>query len=242
MRLFGLFILFTLLPASQLPAQNELSYAKKSISTGINSDAFGGIEIAYNTGISLWKKPSEIQMGISYPLLLNLKETPYTAFGINAAIENLTIQKKSFLLKTGIGMDLLFHKQISGTFFPIGIHFKAIPAFRIKNGYIGMLCRYHQTLATYIHFSHYALERFDDIYDTQGNLINIKPRDGFFRLTAQRLEIGLSMEFPLFSRYRCSVETGYVDYLSPYTNAFNAMMFGQIPVFMNCKFKIPLIH
>lgn len=235
-----LILIFSWICFVQMGIAQTNTFPNQSLSAAITADAFTGLEISYNNRFELFSKESIVKFNLNLPLLLNIQQKSVHALGVDISVENLTISKEKFMLLSEIGIDALYHHQVLGNFYPVSLHFRVTPSFKIKNGYIGFLFGFQQTVTSYIHFSNYVKQRFTEIYDISGNEINVNPQNGFYNFTGQQYEIGIAGRVGVFKKDFIYYETGYRDYLSAYTNAVNAMMFGQIPFFIKLRYDFAI--
>jgi hypothetical protein len=210
------------------------------LGVGITADAFAGLEISYNRRIMLSGKASRIGLALKTPALSDVLGGTLNAAESEISLESRIISSENFLLLCETRAGIGFHNQILGVFYPANISFRITPALKTSTGYWGLTAGFRQTVANYIVFSDYTKERFNDIYDSTGKPIDQQPQNGFYPCTGQRIDIGITGRLSIMKKDYLYIEAGYSDFLSAYTGAFNAMMYGQLPFFMKLKYEITL--
>lgn len=235
---FALCFIFIL----QCPAQeNEFPYSK-SLSFGINSDAFTGLDLGYLQEASISNLPSYYYIKLNIPLLSSVAQKKLDTWEINAGARLDLFGRKRMTVLTDFSLFSIRHKQSLGTFLPFGFKLKLSPACRIKNGYIGIQCMYKQTLFTYIKHSEYVKERFNEIYDSNNKIMEIQPQNGLYLFTGNHLYYGIEGMFQLSNKLDMYFDLGMINYISQYTGLFDSMMFGQIPLYTNIRLNYELVQ
>lgn len=215
--------------------QEAGSLFPNSLSIGMNSDAFTGLELGYNQPVNVFSLPSCYYFKLSVPLLSSIKQKKLDTWEIKVGTTLELYSQQKFILLSDVNLFSIKHTQSLGTFIPVGFNLKLTPGYRTKNGYIGFQTSYNQVLFTHIRHSEYVKERFNGIYDSNNKIVDVKPRNGFYALTGSHLSYGLEGMFKLSGRFNMYYDFGVRDYLSKYTGLFNSMMFGQIPFYADIK-------
>lgn len=79
-------------------------------------------------------------------------------------------------------------------------------------------------------------EEMQNIYNSNGELLDMQPQDGFYSFTGNQLGYGIEGKFKLNNRLDMFFDWGIIDYLSKYTKGFDSMMYGQVPFYMDVRF------
>lgn len=216
-------------------AQETNSLFPNSISFGMNSDAFMGMEFGYNHPMTLYSVPLCYYVKLNVPFLSSIKQKNLDTWEIKVGTAQELISQNRLIVLTDFNLFSIKHTQSLGTFVPFGFNLKVTPAYRTRNGYIGFQACYNQVLFTYIRHSEYVMERFRDIYDVNNQLLDIKPKNGFYAFTGSHLSFGLEGMCKLSGRFNMYYDFGLRDYLSKYTGLFDAMMFGHIPIYVDIQ-------
>jgi hypothetical protein len=218
-------------------AQESNSLYPKGLSIGVNSDAFTGMELGYIQPVTILSFPSYYYVRLNVPLLSSIKQKKLDTWEVKVGTTQELYSQNKFILLTDFNLFSIKHSQSLGTFVPLGFNLKVTPAYLTKNGYIGFQTSYNQVLFTYIRHSEYVKESFREIYDVNNQLLDIKPKNGFYAFTGSHLSFGLEGMFRLSDRLKMYYDFGLRDYLSKYTGLFNAMMYGQIPFYADIQFN-----
>ncbi len=218
-------------------AQEQGPLPPQSISVGLNSDAFSGLELGYHQPVTMFSLPSCYYVKLNVPLLSSIKQKKLDTWEIKLGTTQELYGKNRFILLSGFYLFSIKHTQSLGTFLPAGFNLTLTPAYRTKNGYLGLQTSYNQVLFTYIRHSEYVKESFREIYDADNRLLDIKPRNGFYGFTGSHLSFGLEGMHIFSGRMSICYDLGLTDYLSRYTGLFNSMMFGQVPFYANIQFN-----
>lgn len=216
-------------------AQESNSLSSKRLSVGLNSDAFAGLELGYLQELSILSIPSRYYIKLNVPLLSSVEQKKLDTWEIKVGVTIDLLKSKDFLFLTDVNLFSIKHTQALGTFLPFGINLKLTPAYRTKNGYIGIQAMFKQTMFTYIRHSEYVKERFSEIYDSNNNLIETQAQNGFYLFTGNHLYYGIEGMFSLSNKLDLYFDLGLIDYISKYTGFFDSMMFGQIPFYTNVQ-------
>jgi hypothetical protein len=204
-------------------------------SAGINADAFAGLELAY------WKSLNNGQLApvcyakFNFPLISSVKQKKIDTGEIKLGTQLKIYRRSQFLLLADAQLFALRHKQNLGRFIPMGFNVKLTPALSTQRGYFGLQLAYKQVLFTHIQHADYVKARFDDIYNASGELLQLAPKDGFFGFTGNQFNIGLEGRFQVGKRLHLYFDMGWIQFLSPYTQGMDAMMFGQVPFFLDLR-------
>ncbi len=231
------FLLFT---PGKLAAQIRSETPVSMISAAINSDAFSGMELGYQQSGRLISKPVGYYIKFNFPLASTLMKKKLDAWEIRIGSAFPVFVQQKWELLSDISLFTIRHKQSLGTFVPFGFEAKLTPACRTRSGYWGVQFRFRQALFTYMRHSSYVRERFQEIYDKDQQLVRAAPRNGFYSFTGSQLQIGIEGRFPLSGRSDMYLDLGMTHFFSPYTGAFNAMMYGQVPFYMSLQFNYKL--
>lgn len=223
--------------AFQSPAQENDPLYSKSLSLGVNSDAFTGLDLGYLQESSISGLPSCYYVTLNIPLLSSIAQKKLDTWEIKAGAKLELIRLNRFTMLTDLSLFSIRHKQSLGTFLPFGFNLKITPAYRVKNGYIGFQTMFKQVLFTHIRHSDYVKERYNGIYDSNGGLMDIEPQNGFYQFTGNHLYYGIEGMFQLSNKLNMYVDLGLINYLSHYTGMFDSMMFGQIPFYTHIHFN-----
>jgi hypothetical protein len=236
--LYSLFIfLVCLLTLQDIRGQESQNLYSNSFTFGVNSDAFTGMELGYQHYSIFPGIPSYYYIKLNVPLLLSVKQKKVDTWEIKAGTSVELFQQNNFILLSDFNLFSIKHSQILGTFLPFGINIKLTPGFRTKNGYIGFQTRFKQVLVTYIRHSGYVKKSFDEIHDSNGNLIKMHPSNGIYAFTGHHLYYGIEGMFKISKRMNMYFDLGMINYLSKYTGNFDAMMYGQIPIYTHVQFN-----
>jgi hypothetical protein len=212
----------------------------RSLSLGINSDSFTGLEMGYTQPMTISSLPSCYYVKLNVPLLSSIKQKKLDTWEIKIGATLDLFDQNKFIIQSDFNLFSIKHTQSLGTFIPVGFNLKITPGYRTKNGYIGFQTSYNQVLFTYIRHSEYVKERFNEIYDVNNNPMDIKPKNGFYSFTGSHISYGIEGMFKLSNRINMYYDFGMTDYLSEYTGLFNAMMLGQIPIYADIQFNYKL--
>ncbi len=235
-----LLLLLGLISIDSIRAQESESLRSHNILIGMNSDAFAGLEIGYVRGSSLGGKPVSMYLKFNMPLLSSCSQMKIDSWELEAGTGLAPIGQDRFILRTDLSLFAIKHTQILGDFFPLGCKLQMTPSVRTKKGYLGFQIRYQQVLCTYVDPSAYVAERFDDIYNRENQLMEMKPKSGFYPFTGSHLCLGVEGMFATSERLSLYADLGMINYLSEFTGTFDSMMFGQIPFYTHIRLKFRL--
>jgi hypothetical protein len=205
------------------------------ISAGVNQNAFLGLEISYWHSLDIKDKASWVYGKFELLPLLIAESSSFDTYAFYFGVNSQLLDKGKFLLVADFNVNMRTHKNVSGTFTPLGFMLKATPAIKSKNGFLGMQLKLNQTLVTKIEHSDYVKERFEDIIDGNGKDLNLSPKDGFFLSTGSFLDIGFETQFKLSRKLDMYFDIGWRQFFSPLTSGSDALMFGQLPVFTDLR-------
>jgi len=221
-------------------AQEGPQMRSNNVLLGVNSDVFAGLELGYLRGSSLAGVPASYYITFNIPLLSSLSQKKLDSWELEIGAHLAPIRHHKYMVRTDLSLFAIRHIQTLGSFLPLGCKLKLTPALRTKNGYIGFQIRFQQVLCTYINPSEYVKERFEDIYNRENSLMEVKPKSGFYSFTGSHLYLGLEGMIAISGRLELYGDLGMVNYLSEYTGAFDSMMFGQIPLYTHIQLKYKL--
>jgi len=231
-----LFVFFMIFSSSHnLQAQTNSNTTASFVTAAINSDAFTGLEFGYLHGSNIADNSILYYARINIPIFLSLKQKRLDTWEIKFGAEATVVDNDKFLLLSDLNVFILRHKQILGTFLPIGFNIKITPAYKMKNGYLGFQAIFNQVCATYINHSDYIKDTFNDITTSTNQLYSTEPQNGFYDLTGNSLNLGLESKFKINDSLEMYFDLGMTNYLSKYTSLFDAMMFGQIPFYLDIR-------
>ncbi len=202
---------------------------------GFDANAFTNIKAGYGYTFPefLDNKGLLVYGEFSFPILLNLKDKTFDTWKIVAGASSELYRIQKFGLRTRVDLFFLRHKQVLGTFTPLGIDLQLSPACHFKKSYLGLQMRWHHAIATHITHSKYAESAFDEIYDKNGKIIQADPKDGWYGNTGSSFNIGIEWFKPLTTTLNLSLDLGLIFFSSPYTGLVDAMMIGQVPLYAN---------
>lgn len=230
-----LFFLVCMLLIHYIEAQESENLYSNSFIVGVNSDAFTGLDLGYLQNSTISGLPSCCYLKLNIPLLLSVKQKKLDTWELKIGTSLELMKHKRFILLSDFNLFSIKHSQILGTFLPFGINMRLTPGYRTRNGYIGFQTQYRQVLFTYIRHSEYVKERFQEIYDSNGKLMEMKPSNGLSAFTGSQLRYGIEGMFKISKRINMYYDLGLVNFLSKYTGNFDAMMYGQIPFYTDIQ-------
>jgi len=233
MALFMQFMIFT--SSAQWLAGDDS--AIRSVSLGYTNNAFASLELGYaqNPG-KFQKKNWQVYGRVGLPLLLMIKDHSLDSWKIELGAHTELVSLNKFSLMTDSYLFLIHHNQILGVFTPVGVNLSLMPAYPFKQGYLGIQVRWNQTVATHISHSNYVKNTFAGLSTLDNRIMNIHPENGWYGFTGSHLDFGIGGIRTLGSKCMLSAELGVVDYLSPYTGFFDALMMGQVPFYLEMRF------
>jgi len=205
------------------------------VSANINSDAFTGFEFGYNHFATISTKNVFFYAKLNIPLMLSVKQKKIDTWELKFGAASEIYEFNKFLLITDFNLFTIRHKQDLGTFLPIGFNLRLTPSLKTKNGYWGFQIKYNQTITTYIKHSDIVKERFNDLTDKNGQPLNLEPENGFYSFTGNSINYGIETKFNLSEKMNIYFDIGITQFLSKYTKGFDAMMFGQVPFYMDLQ-------
>jgi len=240
-----LFVIMSILwlLSSPLEAQDPDNTVQRDqmFSVGVNSDAFAGLETGYsrNTGIST-NHDIQLYLRLSLPLLLNIRADGLKGWEIKVGANYQLPRKGRFGLIGDMQLYMIRHRQVLGTFLPIGIKLRITPAYYFSKSYLGFQVTWNQTIATRILHSRHVNATFQNIPTSDNIRQNSSPRDGWYTGTGSQWKFGLEGEWDSGRRVLLFGEIGVIQFSSPYTDMFDAMMLGQVPFYMTMRMHYKL--
>jgi len=230
-----IFLLLCIACNQQGNAQDKDHLYSKKLSIGINSDAFTGLELGYIQESSISGIPSYYYINLNIPVLSSIKQKKLDTWELKTGANLELIMQNRLVVRTDFNLFTIRHTQSLGTFMPLGFNLKITPARVTKKGYIGFQTIFKQVLFTHITHSDYIKERFDEIYDSDNNLMELEPQNGFYLFTGNQLYYGIEGTFKISDNLDIYFDLGLIHYFSKYTGFLDSMMFGQIPFYMNLQ-------
>ena len=228
-------ITFVFLVAS--PTQPLFSQtADRYFSLGLNSDAFSGMELGYaqQPGF-LRKKDVQLYVRFSIPLLMAVKDRSTDTWEIKLGARSELFKKSKFGLLGDVQLFMMHHHQILGEFLPLGINARLTPCYHLTKGYLGFQVNWNQIMTTHISHSQYVKETFEDLSAFDKTQLNTHPKDGWYGDTGSHFRFGLEGAWELNRQFTFYGDLGIINFSSPYTGLFDAMMMGQAPFFGNLR-------
>lgn len=201
------------------------------VSLGVNSDSFMGIEMGYGKELNLEENNLVYYLKINVPIVLGLKEKVFDTYEIKGGILNNLVNDKNYVVISDFGCNFVKHKDILGESYSFGVTGKISPSYRYDKGYVGLQLKYSQILTSYIKHSNVVKERFDDIIDKNGKPYGETPKDGFYYHVGSFLNLGIEGKGQINTKSDLYYELGMSNYLSKFTEGFDAVMFGQLPFY-----------
>lgn len=206
------------------------------ISLGINSDAFAGMELGYAQSPGTHQeKDLQIYARFSFPLLLTRKGNSFDSWELNLGANAELVTVGQFGTIADIRFFLIHHHQILGTFMPLGFNLRLTPAYHFQNGYLGFQINWNQTIATHISHAQHVKHTFADLNIADKNSMDIHPRDGWYGSIGSHVGFGIESGWVTGSRFFLYGDLGIINFSSPYTGLFDAMMMGQVPFYGNLR-------
>jgi hypothetical protein len=241
-KIYPMFVVLSLcfICIQQGHAQETKPLYSKGLSFGMNSEAFTGLELGCFQESSISDIPSYYYINMNIPLLSSIKQKKLDTWELKAGTQLELIRRNRWMMFTDFSLFSIRHTQSLGTFMPLGFNLKITSARMTKNGYIGFQSMFKQVLFTHITHSDYVKEKYDEIYDADNNLLELKPQNGFYLFTGNQLYYGIEGAFNISSNLDMYFDLGLIHYFSKFTGFFDAMMFGQIPFYMHLQLNYKL--
>ncbi|HKK63329.1 MAG TPA: hypothetical protein VJ951_12265 [Bacteroidales bacterium] len=234
-------ILITLLgimyPGSSMAENTE---EPGTIMINLNADAFAGLEFGYQHPIGISDFNFNVYAKTNFPLFLTLRQQKLDTWETKFGARSWFVEKQRFLLIGDLNLFFMRHKQVLGTFIPVGLKTNFTPAIKTKSGYIGCQIGYKQILGTHIAHSEQVKESYNDIRDINGNTYKSEPGNGWYALTGNSINLGLEAKYAFSEKIDIRFDIGMIQYISAYTEGFDSMMYGQVPFYMDLQFKFRL--
>lgn len=224
------------------PSNAQVGYAEdpgdQTISLGVSSDAFAGMELGYSRNPGIAKlKDLQVYARFSLPLLLTIRDRSLDSWEIDLGVNSGLIGSDRLGIIADLRFLLLHHDQVLGTFIPIGIDLSLTPAFRFQKGYVGPQLRWNQIIATHISHSEYVKNTFNGLNTSEKD---IQPQDGWYGSTGSYLGFGIEGGRNIGSRSFIHADLGIIQFTSPYTGLVDAMSMGQVPLYLDLRFHYKL--
>lgn len=208
----------------------------RRISFGITSDAFAGLELGYSQPFQVFEnKPWHFYARFGVPVLLSAKDRSIDTWELKTGVTVTLFDKNRFCMKSDWQVFLMHHKQVLGTFLPLGINLRLTPCAQFQKGYLGFQMNYHQTIATHITHSQYVKETFNDLAGYDKIMIDIHPKDGWYSGTGSFVSFGLEGGRRINQQLYLYGDFGIIRFSSPFTGMFDAMMMGQVPFYATLR-------
>ncbi|GAB4405457.1 MAG: hypothetical protein OHK0039_06470 [Bacteroidia bacterium] len=217
------------------PLLGQAPVASPALALGVNADAFGSMHLRYLHPLATGRVPLAGYVSCELPLMRTIERRAFDAWTLRLGSLAEVWRSERWLLLGGAHLSAIHHRQVLGRFVSAGAELKLTPACLLRRGYLGLQLRYSQSLGTHIQHSAYAQERFEDLRDASGERLVSGPRDGWYRFTGSRLLYGLEGDFRLGQRLALYADLGMIHFFSPYTKGFDAMMFGQVPFYLDLR-------
>ena len=208
----------------------------QNFSLGLNSDALGGMELGYAQQPGFLKgKNLQLYVRFSIPLLLAAKDKSTDTWEIKLGARSKLFKKNNFGLLGDVQLFMMHHQQILGNFMPLGMNARLTPCYHFSKGYLGFQVNWNQILATHISHSSYVKNTFKNISAADETQLNIYPKDGWYGATGSFFSFGLESAWELGRQFTFYGDLGIINFSSPYTGLFDAMMMGQVPFYGNLR-------
>ena len=208
----------------------------KCFSLGVTSDAFAGMELGYAQNPGFLKENNLlVYVRFSIPLLLTYQDRSFDSWEIKTGVQSELFRKSNWGAIGGIQLFLIRHHQILGNFFPLGVNIRLTPGYHFPRGFLGFQINWNQTIATHISHSQYVKDTFTNLSIYDKILIDIHPKDGWYGATGSHFSFGLEGRWDMSRRISLYGDLGIIQFSSPYTGLFDAMMMGQVPIFLNMQ-------
>lgn len=204
-------------------------------SVGVNADSFMGMEVGYGRGPEMQKGDVAAYIKVNIPLFLTMKQRKIDTIELTGGIQSCLVTTERFALLGGVEANLLRHKDILGTSYPLGMGIKLTPAYKYKGQYIGVLGEYKKTMAVYMKHSEVAKERFGDMVTKDGTEYKSVPDDGWMISGGGVLNIGVEGLTGAGGDNKVYYKLGMTNFQSKLTDGFDAVMFGQLPFFFTLQ-------
>ena len=231
-----LFIITFIILVASLTQPLFSQTADPYFSLGVNSDAFGGMELGYahNPGI-LKEKNLQFYVRFSIPLLRTVKDRAFDTWEIKIGARSELFNKNNVGTFGDIQLFLMHHHQILGEYIPLGMNVRFTPCYHFSEGYLGFQVNWNQIMATHISHSSYVKDTFENISVSDETLLNIHPKDGWYGDTGSHFSFGLEGAWELSRQFTFYGNLGLIKFSSPYSGLFDAMMMGQVPFYGNFR-------
>ncbi len=216
-------------------SQENPVYPSQAFSINLNADAFSGLEFGYHHRVHLLDHNPTLYASFNFPLFLAIRQKNLDTWETNFGITQTFSMYEKLIFVSSLNLFSGKHKQILGTFIPVGMDLKITPSLKTKSGYARFQLDYTQVLGTHITYDDLVKQSFQDILDVNGNPYLSEPTDGWYALTGNYMKYGIESLFYLTQKTALYFDLGMIQYFSKYTRGFDSMMYGQVPFYMDLQ-------
>lgn len=202
---------------------------------GVDANAFASFNIGfgYKFQESFRHRGLLLYTNLSIPVLLSTIDRDIDTWRVDTGVSAEIFRANRIGIRSRFNLFLIRHNQVLGTFYPAGFDLQMEPVYHLENGYIGIQLGWHQVIATHITHSEYSKSAFDNIYDKNGELIDLSPKDGWYGDTGSALKAGFEWSYPFADGFEMFLDSGLISFTSPYTGLLDSMMAGQVPFYFD---------
>ncbi len=235
---FIVLLLFVLqFPSNYVFTQTDYrSKSKHSITAGINSDGFFGLECGYKYKSKVIINNNELYWGshFQFPILINIKEGNIQDWEFRLSATSNVLHPSNYNINVGLSLYSIRHKQILGDFFTIGNNVRVTPRYMFKyKGYLGIQLELQNSIATHIFPSDYVASTYQELYDKNNKLICNSPKKGWYKSTGTSYKTGIEFFTPVSKKTGLYFDLGLQYFNSKYIHYFDNMAAGFVPLYMN---------
>jgi hypothetical protein len=209
---------------------------ERSINLGFSQDAFVAMDLGYSQNPGILKQSDlQVYARISVPIVLSIKDKSLDSWRFTLGINSGWQGVGRLGLITDVRCYVMHHKQVLGTFVPLGMKLTLTPAYKCPKGYLGFQFRWDQNLITHIAHSDYVKNTFTSITLSDNQLLDMHPEDGWYRSSGSHLGFGIEGGRTFGERSLVVVDLGILKFKSPYTGMLDAMSIGQVPLYLDMR-------
>lgn len=208
-----------------------------SIKIGITERAFGtlGLSYVYTSKIDPKLLPLSLESGAFFPVFLNYAKKSLMDISFYARARSGIYLNKRLIMPFELTFSLDRQQQAMGKFHAFSYNIALYPGVQINpRSFWGLDLEWYETLAVHIAHSEYSKERFTGRYEGETG-----PKDGWYSLTARRINIGITHRRKMINGSHILISAGLRLSPSPFNIFFEGGMFGQLPFYMDIGFQIP---
>ncbi|MBN2662506.1 MAG: hypothetical protein JXR68_02550 [Bacteroidales bacterium] len=226
--------IFFLLISSFVDAQQNTA---NSINLGFNIESFASLDVEFQNNKCKISNKFKPFIKTKLPVLLFIKKKSVSAFELQLGSDFNLLNKNKFLINNRVYFSTAYQNQILGKFVPFDFYFDLMPAYKFNdNAFLGFKFSIKQNIFTHIKNSDYVIERFNEITDENGKILNNIPKDGFYSFTSTIIQTGLSGKFKIRKKTDFSFDLLFVNRPFSIIAPMEGTKYGFIPFYLNLKF------